>query len=159
MEVHHLQSILLHLGVERASCLEWGGSSKEFLHQSGLQIHTGDALRLSSVLYTESTPTQSEWGHPHSQLLTLCTSCSPGIRSSPPPTHTQHSPLFSVRLTILVSWTNCRCLHRTICLSPVVGAERVHLASRGRRGGPKVGDRELQRQEGGETWAPQLLQH
>lgn len=121
---------------------ERGEALEGLLHQSRLHICARDTLPLSSVLYTESTPRVTFC----SQLLTPCNSCSQGAQHiAPPHTHTQHthimSSLFSVRLTTLVSWLKVQMLTQKHWPSPGVAAERVHLASRGQQGGPRVGGR------------------
>ena len=128
-------------GAAPACCPEWEGASEGLLSQHGVQIHTGDALSLSSVLYTESTPGIIS----HLQLLTPCSFHSQGVQSL------SHSLLFSVRLSTSVSWIQCRCLHRRTCphLQLVQrGCAWLHGVARG----PQVGAGEMWRQEGGETW-------
>ena len=140
-------------GAAPACCPEWEGASEGLLSQHGVQIHTGDALALSSVLYTESTPGIIS----HLHLLTPCTSHSQGVQcSSPRPRPPPHSLLFSVRLGTSVSWIQCRCLHRRS--RPHLqwvqrGCAWLHGVARG----PQVGAREMWRQEGGETWATTLF--
>ena len=128
-------------GAAPACCPEWEGASEGLLSQHGVQIHTGDALSLSSVLYTESTPGIIS----HLQLLPPCSFHSQGVQSL------SHSLLFSVRLSTSVSWIQCRCLHRRTCphLQLVQrGCAWLHGVARG----PQVGAGEMWRQEGGETW-------